>query len=110
MSALSEDFQDRIGGIAEQFVDLKTDINGLKKDVTGIKKDVSSLKQDMAEVKQTLDSHTKMLDSHTKILDSHTAMLGQLMVDATETNINLKTKVSQNDFAKLDERVVKLES
>ena len=37
-------------------------------------------------------------------------MIGQLMVDMTEVKNGLKAKVTQDDFARLEKRVVRLET
>lgn len=66
--------------------------------------------KDIKEIKKTLGCHEKILNSHTATLNSHTEMIGQLMVDMTEVKNGLKTKVSQDDFARLEKRVVRLET
>lgn len=59
----------------------------------------------------------KRLDRHEELLESHTEMIGQLMVDVTELKGDMKEvkneirgKISQKDFTKLELRVTRLEA
>ena len=57
-----------------------------------------------------LDSHSKILDGHSKILESHTQMIGQILVDMQEVKQGLNQKVDVKDFARLEKRVVIIET
>lgn len=95
MRALGEEFQSRVQVVAENFLD--------------IKKDITEIKLTLGSHTKILNSHSAILDSHSVILESHTEMIGQLMVGMTEIKNDLKTKISHDDFAKLERRVVRLE-
>lgn len=82
IGSLSEDFQHKVSAIGEQF-------GGLNKKIDGI------------NVK---------LDEHGKILNSHTQMIGQLMTDVQEIKNDLKQKVDRTEFARLEKRVLAIES
>ena len=67
--------------------------------------------REMFEVNtKRFESIDKRFDKIKETLDSHTNMVGQLMVDMTEVKNGFKAKVSQDDFAKLEKRVVRLET
>ena len=79
--------------------------------------DIKAIGEQYFDIKKTLDSHTKILDlhtetlkSHSNILNSHTEMIAQLMIDMTEVKNELKTKINVEQFARLEKRVVRLES
>jgi len=89
LGSLSEDFQHRVSGIGEQF-------GGLNK---------------------KLDEHGRILNEHGRILSTHTQMIGKLMVDVDvmkgdiqEIKTDLKQKVDRTEFARLEKRVLTLES
>ncbi|HEY9582729.1 MAG TPA: hypothetical protein VJK09_00230 [Candidatus Paceibacterota bacterium] len=72
--------------------------------------------EEISGIHQTLNEHGKQiravnqtLNSHTVTLNSHTQMIGQIMVDVEEIKNDLKQKVSYDDFAKLEKRVVRME-
>ena len=97
-----EHVDSNVGLIAEQYGEIRTDINGIKADVNDIKKDVD-------DIKNTLNSHTDTLNSHTE-------MIGKLAVDMeiVKTDIELikhsfKKKIDVDEFAALERRVLILE-
>jgi hypothetical protein len=49
-------------------------------------------------------------DGIDKRLDAHTEIIGHVMEDISEIKFDLKKKVSYDDFAKLEKRVVIMES
>ncbi len=82
IGAVSEQFQDGIKVIGEQYHDLKRDIKRID----------------------------ETLNSHTETLNSHTGMIGQIMIQLEEIRGELKQKVDYRDFAKLERRVAVLEA
>ncbi|MBI5798341.1 MAG: hypothetical protein HZB10_00210 [Candidatus Yonathbacteria bacterium] len=96
LGALAEDFQGRVSAISEQFLGLNA------------KLDEHSLKFESIDAK--LDEHSLKLDEHSLKLDLHTQMIGQLMVDVQEIKTDLKQKVDRSEFARLEKRVIILET
>lgn len=45
-----------------------------------------------------------------KIVNGHTEMIGQLMIDVQEIKNDLKQKVDRTEFARLEKRVLAIES
>ncbi len=89
LGSLSEDFQHKVSAIGEQFGGLNTKI----------------------------DNMNVKLDEHGRILGSHTQMIGKLAKDMTEVKkdvqeikTDLKQKVDRQEFARLERRVISLES
>lgn len=82
LGSLSEDFQHKVSAIGEQFGGLNTKIDKI---------------------------NTK-LDEHGRVLNSHTQMIGQLMTDVQEIKNDLKQKVDRTEFARLEKRVLAIES
>ena len=74
MSALSENFQDKVKVVAELALDIK----------------------------KTVDSHTKILDSHTKVLSSHTEMIGNIMMDVETMKKDMEIMKSDIQIIKSD--------
>ncbi len=89
VGALSEDFQNKLDAVIEQFGDIHR------------KLDAHST---------ILNTHTVILDKHTAQLEAHTEMIGQLMIDNQEIKEILKQKPDRDEFAKLEKRVVVLET
>jgi hypothetical protein len=50
------------------------------------------------------------MDTIDKKLDVHTQMIGQLMTDVQEIKNDLKQKVDRTEFARLEKRVLAIES
>ena len=89
LGALAEDFQGRVSAISEQFLGLNTKLD---------------------EHSRKFESIDAKLDEHSRKLDSHTQMIGQLMVDVQEIKTDLKQKVDRSEFARLEKRVIILET
>lgn len=88
IGVLLEHVDEKVGLVAEQYVDIKDEIGGIKGEISSIK----------------------------KTLDSHTGMIGKLAVDMeiVKTDIELikhsfKKKVDIDEFAALERRVLLLE-
>ncbi len=82
IGAVTEDFQGRVSAVAEQF--------------SGINK--------------KLDAHSERFVKIENKLDVHTQMIGQLMVDVQEIKTDIKQKVDRSEFARLEKRVIALET
>ena len=89
LGSLSEDFQHRVSGIGEQF---------------------GGLNKKLDEHGRKLDEHGLILNEHGRILNTHTQMIGKLMVDVQEIKNDLKQKVDRGEFARLEKRVLTLET
>jgi len=84
-----DEFKRHTGALAEHFDD------GLKVIGDGLASLRESTEARFVEVNQTLGSHTQML--------------AQVMMDVEQIKFDLKQKVSYDDFAKLEKRVMRLE-
>lgn len=103
LGSLSEDFQHRVAGIGEQF-------GGLIRRFDGVDKKLD-------EHGRMLNEHGRILNEHGRILNTHTEMIGKLVVDVSvmkgdiqEIKTDLKQKVDRGEFARLEKRVLVLES
>ncbi|HEY9585777.1 MAG TPA: hypothetical protein VJJ02_04290 [Candidatus Paceibacterota bacterium] len=96
LGALSEDFQHKVSAIGEQF---------------------GGLNKKLDDHGRILNEHSRILNEHGRILNTHTQMIGKLMVDVNvmkgdiqEIKTDLKQKVDRGEFARLEKRVLMLES
>ena len=108
--SLSEDFQHKVSAIGEQFGGLnkKLDEHGLL----------------LNEHSRILNRHSILLSNQSETLKAHTEMIGHVMEDTTllkqditevkkdvqEIKTDLKQKVDRSEFARLERRVITLES
>lgn len=92
LKQLSEDFKRHIGAFVERMDD-NFKLNN----------------EEFKGINHKLDSHSKEIISIHQKLDSHTQMIGQIMIDVAQIKLELKQKVSIEDFARLEKRVGKLE-
>lgn len=103
LGSLSEDFQHKVSAIGEQFGSVHADT-----------KETRAL---VGAQEKLLNLHTMMLSSQAETLKAHTEMIGKLMLDmnivkgdAQEIKTDLKQKVDRQEFARLERRVISLES
>lgn len=82
IGVISEDFQHRVSGIAEQFGGLNNKIDRI------------------AEVQ----------NEHTRKLDNHAIMIARVMEDVEEIKSGMREKVDRSEFVKLEKRMVVLET
>ena len=82
--ALTEDFNDKLYGVAEMVGSLMTDMTEVKSGLAEVKSDISILKSDMTEVKETL----AVVQSDVEIIKN-----------------DLKQKVDRSEFEALVKRV-----
>ncbi len=82
LGSLSEDFQHKVSAIGEQF---------------------SSLHNDVREIKKTLNSNTEMVG---KLIVDVTVIKG----DIQEIKTDVKQKIDRTEFARLEKRVLAIES
>lgn len=61
-------------------------------------------------VKEGFKLINQRLDKHEVIFDSHTEMIGKVMLQLEEIRGEMRQKVDYTDFAKLEKRVVYLET
>ncbi len=71
------------------------------------KHQVSAVAEQFLGLNEKVDSNAR--DIHEK-LDTHTEMIGRLMMDMEEVKVNLKEKVNQEQFNKLEKHLVSLET
>ena len=95
LGVIVEHIDGKVSLVAEQYGDIKKDIN---------------------DIKNTLNSHTETLNSHTETLNSHTEMIGRLNIDVTIIKedvefikSSLKKKIDIDEFSALERRVALLE-
>ncbi len=96
LGSLSEDFQHKVSAIGEQFGSIHADT-----------KETRAL---VGAQGKLLNLHTLMLSSQAETLKAHTEMIGRLMEDVQEIKTDLKVKVDRQEFARLERRVISLES
>jgi hypothetical protein len=103
IGALSEDFQHKVSAIAEQFGSIHADT-----------KETRAL---VGAQERLLNLHTLMLSGQAETLKAHTEMIGQLMEDVNvmkgdiqEIKTDFKQKVDRTEFARLEKRVLAIES
>ena len=82
IGSISEDFQHKVSGIAEQF-------GGLNK---------------------KLDEHTERFEKMDRKLDSHAVMIARVMEDVEEIKSGMHEKIDRKEFSKLEKRLVVLEA
>ena len=116
LGVLVERTDHNVSVIAEQYGDIKTDIDGIKGDVSGLKEDVHGIKGEIGGIKADIGGIKKTLDSHSAKLDSHTEMIGNLTVnleivknDVEFIKQGMKRKVDAEEFSALERRVALLE-
>ena len=96
IGALSEDFQHKVSAIGEQFGSIHADT-----------KETRAL---VGAQERLLNLHTVMLSSQAETLKAHTEMIGRLMEDVQEIKTDMKQKVDLQQFARLEKRVLAIES
>ena len=82
IGSISEDFQHKVSGIAEQF-------GGLNKKI---------------------DLINDTLAIHGRKLDSHSVMIARVMEDVEEIKSGMHEKIDRKEFSKLEKRLVVLEA
>lgn len=95
VGVLSEEFQGRVSGVAEQFLSISVDV-----------KETLAL---VGSQEKILNLHTMMLDAQASKMKAHTEMIGKIMVQLQEIQSDMKQKVDLQQFARLEKRVVMLE-
>ncbi len=113
LGALTENFKHQVSAVAEQFLGLNEKVDSLAENLEG-KIDAINIKLDthtliLNEHGKILGEHGNMLKEHGNMLKDHSEMIGRLMTDSTEIKENLKEKISQEQFNKLEMRLVSLE-
>jgi len=96
LGSLSEDFQHKVSAIGEQFGSIHADI-----------KETRAL---VGSQERLLNLHTLMLSSQAETLKAHTEMIGRLMEDVQEVKTDIKQRVDAQQFARLEKRVLAIES
>ena len=70
----------------------------------------TSIDEKLDKHEQILNRHEHILHGHGKKLDVHTDMIGRVMIDVEDIKINMREKVSREEFNKLETRLVSLET
>ncbi len=96
VGALSEDFQHKVSVIGEQFSSLHADV-----------KETRAL---VGAQERLLNLHTMLLTGQAETLRAHTEMIGRLLEDTQEIKTDMKQKVDLQQFARLEKRVLAIES
>jgi len=109
LGVIVEHIDGKVSLVAEQYGDIKKDIND-------IKNTLNSHTETLNSHTETLNSHTETLNSHTETLNSHTEMIGRLNIDVTIIKedvefikSSLKKKIDIDEFSALERRVALLE-
>ncbi|MCX6739122.1 MAG: hypothetical protein NT098_03675 [Candidatus Parcubacteria bacterium] len=105
-SALNEEFQSRLSGVAEGVIGLSEKFDLLNEKVDFLNEKVDRIEQVQNFHTDILNEHTEILKSHTEKLDSHTEMIGVQMEDISETKIELENKVDKKEFIELKQTVL----
>ncbi len=100
---VTENFQDRLSAVLEQFP-------GLHEKVDRIEHATNEHTEILKSHERILRAHTLMHESHSRKLESQADMIGRLMIDAEEIKIGMREKISREEFNKLESRLVSLES
>ena len=103
LGSLSEDFQHKVGAIGEQFSSIHADT-----------KETRAL---VGSQEKVLNFHTVLLSTQAETLKAHTEMISRLMEDMNivksdvqEIKTDMKQKVDLQQFARLEKRVIAIES
>jgi chromosome segregation ATPase len=118
IGVVTENFQDKVSAVAEQFLGLNDKIDRLDSKLSDKIDDVEykltvrldGVEQKLNGVEQKLNGVEQRLDGVEQRLDTHTEMVGRIMIDVEDIKTGMHEKVSRQEFNKLETRLVSLES
>lgn len=90
-----EKFKDEVGLVAEQYL--------------SVDRKLEKIGERLDSIEEILQKHSLTLIEHSKILKEYAQILKRLEQQVSEIRLDLKQKVSIDDFKELQKRVISLE-
>ncbi|MEO8637516.1 MAG: hypothetical protein ABI430_01285 [Candidatus Taylorbacteria bacterium] len=112
VGSLTEDFQDKVKVVAEQYTDIMQTLGKHTKILDKHSEILDNHTKTLDKHSETLAKHSEILGNDSKTHKSHTEMIGNLAIDMTIVKSDvktikesLKTKVDRKEFVGLEKRV-----